>query len=321
MPQIFISYRHIGGEFLGKMLYDRLSAMGYQVIFDVETMRSGKFNKQLYQVIDDCDDIILLLSPGALDRCTQNQEGQEDWVREEISYALKRQKNIVPIILRGFEWPSNLPSDLEELPLYEAIEANSEYFDRWLDRLTKNLLKSSLPDDKSKNTKPTRTDSNPENSDNILLTKKTFAKFINSITYRTWTKALREADRINSSEHFGGIFFLYSKLIDITQIQDEDSKDFEDGLLISKALYNIALEDHFYSLCDFMTEITNEMVMTASKNIQKFMVDHINVFGNQGLVEICFQKLMISEEKNNIDREFWERCIKDIFELYRMIPD
>lgn len=66
---IFISYRRDGGEFLGKSLYDKLTDAGYRVFFDVESLRSGKFNTQLYQVIAECQDFILLLPKGALDRC------------------------------------------------------------------------------------------------------------------------------------------------------------------------------------------------------------------------------------------------------------
>lgn len=46
--QIFISYRRDGGEFFGKILSDKLIAKGYSVFFDVEALRSGPFNDQLY---------------------------------------------------------------------------------------------------------------------------------------------------------------------------------------------------------------------------------------------------------------------------------
>ena len=44
--QIFISYRRQNGEFLGKILYDELTRNGYSVFFDIESMRSGRFNEQ-----------------------------------------------------------------------------------------------------------------------------------------------------------------------------------------------------------------------------------------------------------------------------------
>lgn len=39
--QIFISYRRQGGEFLGKLLNDRLEQWGYNVFYDIEDMGGG----------------------------------------------------------------------------------------------------------------------------------------------------------------------------------------------------------------------------------------------------------------------------------------
>lgn len=142
MYQIFISYRREGGEFLGKMIYDRLSQKGYRVFYDVETLTSGHFNTQLYHVIEECQDFLLLLTPGSMDRCCRDSD---DWVRSEIRHALKCGKNIIPIMARGFSWPPVLPEELRSLPIYEAVTANNEYFDAAIDRLCSKFLKS-IPD-------------------------------------------------------------------------------------------------------------------------------------------------------------------------------
>lgn len=128
---IFISYRRDGGEFTAKMVRDRLTERGYRVFFDVETMRSGAFNTKLYNAIDACQDFLLILSPGALDRCAD----EEDWVRREVEYALSKGKNIVPILLRGFAFPAVLPESMEDLPDCNGLEANTQFFDAFLDKL------------------------------------------------------------------------------------------------------------------------------------------------------------------------------------------
>ena len=46
--QIFISYRREGGAELAGRITDQLKSLGYKVFFDVETMRSGKFNTRYY---------------------------------------------------------------------------------------------------------------------------------------------------------------------------------------------------------------------------------------------------------------------------------
>ena len=136
---IFLSYRRDGGETMALLLKDRLTAKGYRVFLDVESLNSGSFNTKLLLVIENCTDFVLVLSGGSLDRCVN--EG--DWVRQEIVHALLHKKNIVPIMLRGFEWPNTLPADIAELPTKNGVTANNnEYFDAAVDRLTAKFLLS-----------------------------------------------------------------------------------------------------------------------------------------------------------------------------------
>lgn len=133
---IFISYRRDGGEMLAHILYERLKESGYAAFQDVESLRSGDFNTALYDVIESCQDFLLILSPGALDRCSNSN----DWVRNEIVYALQNNKNIIPIMMRGFEWPEVLPEDLEPLRYKNGLTASTEYFDQFLKKLADFLV-------------------------------------------------------------------------------------------------------------------------------------------------------------------------------------
>ncbi len=94
---IFISYRRVGGDSTARILCERLREAGYKVFMDVEDIRSGDFNVKLYDVISNCKDFLIVLSQNALDRCSE--EG--DWVRNELSHALKEGKNVIPVLLRG----------------------------------------------------------------------------------------------------------------------------------------------------------------------------------------------------------------------------
>lgn len=158
-----------------------------------------------------------------------------------------------------------------------------------------------------------------EKTDSILLTAKSFVQFIDSINYRIWIDAIKNADNVCSAEHFGGIFFLYSQIIKHSELNNSDYKEISDSLQINKALYNIASKNLFYSLCDFLAGITREMVVSACQDIREYMLESFQDFGEHGLVQICFQKLMMREENDDFDRGFWERCLKEIFELYRML--
>ncbi len=135
---IFISYRRSSYE-TANLIATRLKAAGYSVFFDMETLRSGKFNEQLYDVIDNCQDFVVVLPPDALDRCVN----EDDWVRLEVCRAMAGTKNIVPVMLNGFTWPDPMPSGMEDLADYQALTATStEYFDMAMERLQKRYLLS-----------------------------------------------------------------------------------------------------------------------------------------------------------------------------------
>ena len=133
--EIFISYRRDGGNDLAGRLEDRLKHRGYRVFFDIESMRSGEFNEQIYYAIDECTDVLLVLPPFALDRCVN----EDDWVRKEIVYAIEKGKNIIPIMMRGFEFPKVLPKEIDKIRLMNGIEASPQYFDAVIDKIVQNL--------------------------------------------------------------------------------------------------------------------------------------------------------------------------------------
>ena len=128
---VFVSYRRSSFE-SANLIAEKLRSMGYSVFFDVESLRSGNFNEQLFNVIDNCSDFVLVLPPNALDRCVN----EDDWVRKEVIHAMQGKKNIIPVMLAGFEWPTPMPNGLEELSKYQAISAGErEYFDMSMKRL------------------------------------------------------------------------------------------------------------------------------------------------------------------------------------------
>ncbi len=135
---IFISYRRSSYD-SANLIATRLKAAGYSVFFDLESLRSGKFNEQLYSVIENCKDFISVLPPNALDRCVN----EDDWVRLEICHAMKLNKNIIPVMLNGFTWPNPMPSGMEELCNYHALTSSSvEHFDMAMESLQRKYLTS-----------------------------------------------------------------------------------------------------------------------------------------------------------------------------------
>ena len=94
--------------------------MGYKVFYDIESLSSGKFNAKLLEVIDECNDVLVILPPNSLERCVN----EDDWLRLEVAYAIRQGKNIIPIMMKGFEWGKNIPEDIKELK--EMIDSDIE---------------------------------------------------------------------------------------------------------------------------------------------------------------------------------------------------
>ncbi len=142
--QVFLSYRRDGGEAMAQLLHNSLVERGYKVFYDIESLKSGPFNTKLYERIEECDDFILILPPNALDRCVFD----EDWVRCEIHHALKCGKNIIPVVMRGFVFPDDLPNDICPIINLQRIEfENMQYYEARVDRIMDMLHSkpSSLP--------------------------------------------------------------------------------------------------------------------------------------------------------------------------------
>lgn len=130
---IFISYRRAGGEDEAWKLKLFLEQMGYRVFMDREALRSGDFNEQLYQRIDQCRDFLLICSPDALARC----QNPEDWVRKEITRALEGKKNIIPVWVNGFDdaQMQQLPEELAGLRRLQAVTPQNATYEESVRKL------------------------------------------------------------------------------------------------------------------------------------------------------------------------------------------
>lgn len=142
---VFLSYRRDGAMETAMLLKDALTRKGYRVFLDIESLRSGPFNEKLYEIIDECTDFVVILPPNALDRC----KDEHDWVRLEIERAKAGEKNIVPIMLKGFSFPEVLPQSIDFIRYQTAPTVVNEYFDAFVDKLTLFLLSSPIDDRKS----------------------------------------------------------------------------------------------------------------------------------------------------------------------------
>lgn len=140
---IFISYRRKGaGAGVAGELQAKLENLGYKVFLDVDEIGSGRFPEQIERAIAECKDFILVLSPGTLDRCVE----EEDWVRREIIQALTQNKNIIGVGLPGFLMPEaeSLPSPLKPMTTIQVFSWTHEYRMASFAKIAENLVSTQL---------------------------------------------------------------------------------------------------------------------------------------------------------------------------------
>ncbi|MBQ9746630.1 MAG: leucine-rich repeat protein [Clostridia bacterium] len=129
--QIFVSYRRDGGDVTAKLICEALKNAGYTVFYDYDSISGGYFDSRILDAIEACNDFVLVLPPHSLERCVN----EDDWVRQEISHALRHKKNIIPVLLPGFAFPDNMPSDIADVARYNGVQFVMAYFDGVIDTL------------------------------------------------------------------------------------------------------------------------------------------------------------------------------------------
>ncbi len=139
---IFISYRRQGGFETAKHLYDLLVRDDYSVSFDIDTLREGRFDYKLYNRIDECTDFVLIVDKDCFARTLNPDfDPQNDWLRQELAYAIKQKKNIITVLIAGAQFPEKLPNDIDSVRFMNGPKYNQDYFDAFYNRL-KEFFKS-----------------------------------------------------------------------------------------------------------------------------------------------------------------------------------
>lgn len=91
------------------------------VFLDVDRLEAGKFDNNLLQSIRSARNFVLVLTPGALDRC-KNDEEQRDWIHKEVACALSSKCNIIPVF-DNFVMPDPQVSPIQNMD--QAIQVLS----------------------------------------------------------------------------------------------------------------------------------------------------------------------------------------------------
>ena len=137
---VFISYRRTNAPW-ALAIYQNLHSNGYDVFFDYNGIASGDFESVILGNIKARAHFLVLLTPSALERCGE----PGDWLRREIETALETKRNIVPLMLEGFDFSTpaianQLTGTLADLKRYNALGVPAEYFMEAMERLRQKYL-------------------------------------------------------------------------------------------------------------------------------------------------------------------------------------
>jgi hypothetical protein len=137
---VFISYRRTNLPW-AVLIYQDLTRHGYDVFLDYKNIRSGDFEQIIIQNIKGRAHFVVILTPSALEKC--NEPG--DWLRREIELAIEEKRNIVPVMLEGFNFSSPsiskyLTGKLAVVKKYNGLTVPAEYIEAAMVRLRNEFL-------------------------------------------------------------------------------------------------------------------------------------------------------------------------------------
>ena len=151
--KIFISYRREDSAATALSICQYLEhEFGRKNVFiDVDMRAGAKFPVVLEQRLAECKVMLVLIGPNWLD--AQDEQGKrrlenpDDWVRLEISQALKRDVTVIPVCVNRAELPrkANLPEEIRGLLDHQAATVTTTGFRNEMLGLVRDIRSIRLP--------------------------------------------------------------------------------------------------------------------------------------------------------------------------------
>ena len=149
MASIFVSYRREDSAGHAGRLFDQLKEhFGQQSVFwDVSgSIEPGEpFDGAIERAVASCDALLAIIGPtwvtSADAQGKRRIDDPDDFVRMEISKALRRNVRVVPVLVHRATMPSakELPEDLQPLARHQAIELSDSRWDYDVSQLIRSL--------------------------------------------------------------------------------------------------------------------------------------------------------------------------------------
>jgi hypothetical protein len=137
---VFISYRRDStGRAFARSVKQELTRNGYDVFFDVDSLDPGKWADQILTQVPQRSHFLLLLTPGALDRCVS----EDDWVRREFETAVSSKRNIVPVREESVDMTKlrqDCPESMKGLLDFQIVTVENSSFESDIERLIEQYI-------------------------------------------------------------------------------------------------------------------------------------------------------------------------------------
>ncbi len=154
MHEAFISYRREHGFAYAKMFREMLRVKGVAAYVDLDELRSGTFDDKLLTAIKTTPSFILILTPSALDRCTD----EDDWLTREIVTAVESGRNIIPVLCDGFMWPKKwdpqVPEKIRILSTFNSVIMDYNYINAAVDTIVEYIREDGSFETEEEDNKP-----------------------------------------------------------------------------------------------------------------------------------------------------------------------
>ena len=144
MKTVFISYRRTNASW-ALAISQNLTHSGFDVFLAYQGLASGDWERTIIENIRSRAHFLVVPSPSTLARC----DDLRDLLRREIEEALKTRRNIVPLMLKGFDFrrpaiTSRLTGKLASLKYYNGMTVPVEHFEAAMSKLREQFLNVSL---------------------------------------------------------------------------------------------------------------------------------------------------------------------------------
>jgi hypothetical protein len=138
---VFISYRR-ANFWTAFAIYQDLTSHGFDAFIDYQNIRSGEFFEDvIFENIRARAHFLIVLSQNTLDRCVETS----DLMRQEIETALVEKRNVIPLMMEGFDFGSPnvthvLTGKLSDLKRKNGLRIYPDFFPEAMECLRKDSL-------------------------------------------------------------------------------------------------------------------------------------------------------------------------------------